>query len=101
MDAEIRRFIESALDEMILDKGDLLEVLKPHMKPLRIRSFREFALGYMVGGARSLATYLLAAREVHIGRMQPLSIEDKLEIEEMIRQRYQVIMERVEREQYK
>ena len=98
MDEETRGFICVALDEMIREKGDLLGVLEPFLKRLKIKSFRDFAFGYMIGGAKALGSSLLAIKEIHSGQMHRMSDEERIEIHEMIMERLSDIEERIERE---
>jgi len=84
MDERMKRFIESAIDEMVMEKGDLLRVLESYLKSFQVKSFRDFALGYLIGASKSLASRMVAQREIYTGRMRHISDDDKLMIEELI-----------------
>lgn len=94
----MRQRISTSMDEMIREKGDLLGVLEPFLKKLNVKSLREFAFGYMIGVLKVLGSSMITVREIHTGRMRPISNEDKLEIQEMIMEKLTEIQERIARE---
>ena len=80
---------------MIEGKGDLVVVLE-WLPETSYTSFRDLALGYIIGGMKSLATSLIS-----LGERRSLTDRDKIEIDTMIRERIPEIKERIERELHK
>lgn len=87
--------ILTAINDMIEGKGDLVGVLE-WLPETSCTSFRDLALGYMIGGVKSLATSLIS-----LGERRSLTDRDKIEIDTMIRERIPEIKERIERELHK
>jgi len=87
--------ILTAINDMIEGKGDLVGVLE-WLPETSYTSFRDLALGYMIGGMKSLATSLIS-----LGERRSLTDRDKIEIDTMIRERIPEIKERIERELHK
>lgn len=54
MDERARGFIEKMIDDMV-EKGDLVGVLGWIEEETPISSFRDLALGYMIGGVMAIA----------------------------------------------
>lgn len=92
LDEKTKVHIESFLDNM-MDKGDLLAVLGWVREETSISSFRDLALGYMIGGAFVGSSLLSSLSEKSI-----LSFEDKLIIRQIVTERLPQFRERIERE---
>ncbi len=92
MDKKTRGYIELAINDVVL-KVDLVAVLKWVQRDTSVSSFRDLALGYMIGGAMSLAhTYIV------LSKRRAITDKDKIEVRELIRKRLPDFLEKVERE---
>lgn len=91
MDERARGFIEKMIDDMV-EKGDLVGVLGWIEEETPISSFRDLALGYMIGGVMAIAPALVFLWG------ERFTDEDKLEMREIIRRRLPEFIQRIERE---
>jgi hypothetical protein len=92
LDKKTRGYIELAINDVVL-KGDLVGVLKWVQRETSVSSFRDLTLGYMIGGAMSIAyTYIVLSEK------RAITEKDKIEVRELIRERLPDFLERVERE---
>lgn len=92
MDKKTRSYIELAINDVVL-KGDLVGVLKWVQRETSVSSFSDLTLGYMIGGAMSIAyTYIVLSEK------RAITEKDKIEVRELIRERLPDFLERVERE---
>lgn len=92
MDKKTRGYIELAINDVVL-KGDLVAVLKWVTRDTSVSSFRDLTLGYMIGGAMSIAyTYIVLSKK------RAITEKDKIEVRKLIRKRLPDFLERVKKE---
>lgn len=91
MDEEVRGFIEKAMDKMM--QYEFINTVKWVEQEVPIKSLKDLTLGYIIGGAITLASTLSA-----IGEWRTMTDEDKIEIYAMVKRRLPEIMEKITRE---
>ena len=101
MDLYTKTVIQKAMDDMIIEKGDIIGVLEPFLENIKIESLRDFAIGYLIGGVKAIGGAFIAAKKIHDKKTDSFTIsdEDKHEINQMIIKRLPDILERIGREQ--
>jgi len=95
LDKKTKRYIDLTINDLIL-KGDLVGVLEWIQRETSISSFGDLALGYMIGGATSIAhSYIVLSEK------RAITDKDKIEVGKLLRKRLPDFLERVEREKNK
>ena len=88
----MRGYIEETIDE-IIEKEAIFTNIEWIRQEIPVASFRDLALGYIIGGIVSTAVLMIS-----IGERRPISDEEKHEIRAMLKGRLSEILERINKE---
>jgi len=88
----VRGYIEETIDE-IIEKEAIFTNIEWIRQEIPVASFRDLALGYIIGGIVSTAVLMIS-----IGERRPISDEEKHEIRAMVKGRLSEILERINKE---
>lgn len=85
----MRGYIEETIDE-IIEKEAIFTNIEWVRQEIPVASFRDLALGYIIGGIMSTAVLMIS-----IGERRPISDGEKQEIRTMVKGRLSEILERI------
>jgi hypothetical protein len=93
LDARTRGYIESMIDD-ITERGNVRDILEWVEQEVPLSSFRDLALGYLIGGVTTGASIMLSVGKLGIA----ISDEDKYEIRAIIKRRLPEFIQKITNE---